>query len=419
MMSIFFSENNCRTTGDRYFIKLLTKKVAIIRWIPAFAGKTGCEMYSVNREFKVILLIKTFLTKCLAPQKDYILGLWLHQGRRANRLFISQESFRKCGVFFRQRFAFVLDLPIRLMKFSCNRSDLLKTFVFSLSMNHKSLARIKTRVCPLEFSLTMKRVEFIFLSLVLSLFIFLGIWHVPVQAQTQNGFTAPVEGDVLSGIVIVEGTAADSSFLRYELAFRHETGPNSDWIVFAQGDQPVINGTLAVWDTTVGSSTNRVFPDGRYQLRLRVVRQDFNYDEYFVSNLTIANDSGTPTPTPTLTTTVESEAATPEGAETALPQLTQPAPDVLPSLTPFPTPSPQATPVNEPLGPGSDGGQDTTEERQGVFEQISGIDTGLFGSAFWQGVKFVAAIFGLLAAYLLLRGVFRRLWRIVSNRLLR
>jgi hypothetical protein len=116
---------------------------------------------------------------------------------------------------------------------------------------------------------------------------------------------------------------------------------------------------------------------------------------------------------------VESEAATPEGAETALPQLTQPAPDVLPSLTPFPTPSPQATPVNEPLGPGSDGGQDTTEERQGVFEQISGIDTGLFGSAFWQGVKFVAAIFGLLAAYLLLRGVFRRLWRIVSNRLLR
>lgn len=322
---------------------------------------------------------------CLAPQKAYILRLWLYQGRRANRLLISQESFRKSGAFFRQWLAFVLDLPIRLMK----------------------------------FTLTMKRVDYLFLSLLLSFFVCLGIWQAPVQAQAQNGFVQPAEGDVLSGIVIVQGTATDGSFLRYELAFRHETGANSDWIVFAQGDQPVIDGTLAVWDTTVGSSTNRVFPDGRYQLRLRVVRQDFNYDEYFVTNLTIANDSGTPTPTPTLTTTVESEAATPAGAETALPQLTQPAPDVLPSLTPFPTPSPQATPVNEPLGPGSDGGSSTTEERQGVFEQISGIDTGQFGSAFLEGVKFVAAIFGLLAAYLLLRGVFRRVWRIVANRLLR
>lgn len=286
-------------------------------------------------------------------------------------------------------------------------------------MNRKSLERQKTKVCTLTFSLTMKRLNFIFLSLVSTLLIGLGILFDPVQAQAQNGFTAPVEGDVLTGIVIVQGTATDGSFLRYELAFRHETGSNSDWIVFAQGDQPVINGTLAVWDTTVGSSTNRVFPDGRYQLRLRVVRQDFNYDEYFVSNLTIANDSSTPTPTPTLTTTVEAAGATPAGAETALPQLTQQAPDVLPSLTPFPTPSPQATPVNEPLGPGSDGGAETTEERQGVFEQISGIDTSQFGSAFWQGVKFVAVIFGLLAAYLLLRGVFRRLWRLVSNRLLR
>jgi hypothetical protein len=256
-------------------------------------------------------------------------------------------------------------------------------------------------------------------SLLLIFLSCLGLLFAPVEAQTPNGISAPVSGDVLSGIVIVQGTAADANFLRYELAFLNETGSGSDWIVFAQGDQPVVNGTLAVWDTTVGSGANRVFPDGRYQLRLRVVRQDFNYDEYFVTNLTIANDTVTPSPTPTLTTTAPQETATPQTAETALPVLTQPAPDVLPSLTPFPTPSPQATPVNEPLGPGDDGSGGETEERQGVFEQIAGIDVEQFGTAFWQGVRIVAVAFGLLAAYVLLRGAFRRLWRLLSNRYLR
>lgn len=217
----------------------------------------------------------------------------------------------------------------------------------------------------------------------------------------------------------MQGTATDPSFLRYELAFLNETAPGGDWIVFAQGDQPVVDGTLAVWDTTVGSGSNPVFPDGRYQLRLRVVRQDFNYDEYFVTNLTIANDTVTPSPTATSATTDPVETSAPQAGETALPVVTQPVPDVLPSLTPFPTPSPQATPVNEPLGPGSDGGAAGTEEGQGVFDRIASIDTSQFGAAFWQGVRFVGLIFGLLAAYLLLRGVFRRLWRLLLNRLLR
>jgi hypothetical protein len=256
-------------------------------------------------------------------------------------------------------------------------------------------------------------------SLLISVLICFGFLFSPAAAQSQNGLTQPVPGDVLSGIVIVQGTATDSSFLRYELAFLRESGSNNDWIVFAQGDQPVVGGTLAVWDTSVGSASNRVFPDGRYQLRLRIVRQDFNYDEYFVINLTIANDSGTPTATPTLTTTVTAESTTPEAVETNLPQLTQPAPDVLPSLTPFPTPSPQATPVNESLGPGSGGNEAEPGERQGVFERIGGIDISQFGQAFWQGVRIIALAFAALFTYLLLRSLFRRLWRLLSNKYLR
>lgn len=256
-------------------------------------------------------------------------------------------------------------------------------------------------------------------SLIITLISCLGYLFSAASAQTGNGISQPAAGDTLSGVVIVQGTATDANFLRYELAFLHESGSGSDWIVFAQGDQPVIAGTLAVWDTSVGSASNRVFPDGRYQIRLRIVRQDFNYDEYFVNNLTIANDSGTPTPTPTLTITVPAEGATPEAVETALPQLTQPPPDILPSLTPFPTPSPQATAVNELLGPGESGNGEVTEERQGVFEQIGAIDTGRFEQAFWQGVRIVALLFFLLAAYLVLRGLFRRLWRMLSNKYLR
>jgi hypothetical protein len=308
--------------------------------------------------------------------KACFLKLWLYKRRRANRLLVSQVSFNISSSFFRHRTSFVVDLLIRLMKNSLTITTLIFCFIFCLSFLYN-----------------------------------------PAEAQAQNGFVQPISGDVLSGIVIVQGTAADANFLRYELAFLNESG-GGDWIVFAQGDQQVIDGTLAVWDTTVGGPANRIFPDGRYQLRLRVVRQDFNYDEYFVINLTIANDSGTPTPTPTLTTTVPAETAAPSGVETVPPLLTQPAPDVLPSLTPFPTLTPQATPVNAPLGPGS-GSSGETEESQGVFEQISGIDAGQFESAFWQGVRFVLAIFGLLAAYLLLRGFFRRLWRLLSNRLLR
>ncbi|MFZ0547696.1 MAG: hypothetical protein WAM60_19775 [Candidatus Promineifilaceae bacterium] len=256
-------------------------------------------------------------------------------------------------------------------------------------------------------------------SLVFCLFISLSVLFSFAEAQAQNGFVQPASGDVLSGIVIVQGTATDGSFLRYELAFRNESGPNSDWIVFAQGDRPVIDGTLAVWDTTVGTGSTPVFPDGRYQLRLRVVRQDFNYDEYFVSDLTIANEDVTPSPTATLTTTDQLETGTPQAVETILPQLTQQAPNVLPSLTPFPTPTPQATPVNAPLGPGSEEDGTGAAGGQGVFDQIANIDTGQFGAAFWQGVRVVVIVFVVLAAYLLLRGVFRRLWRLLMNRLLR
>jgi hypothetical protein len=235
-----------------------------------------------------------------------------------------------------------------------------------------------------------------------------------VWAQAANGITSPASGDTMAGIVIVEGTATDANFLRYELAFMQMFNQGAGWIVFAEGDQPVTGGTLAVWDTTVGVNINApVFPDGQYQLRLRVVRTDYNYDEYFVTALQVSNGEATPT----------AEATEPGGGAERTPVATAGAtgvatsqPEVLPTLTPFPTPTPQATPADDPnlALPAEDEGGDGPS----LFEQLGGVDTSRFGRAFWRGARLSLFLFALLAAYVLFRAIFRRLWRLIMSRLL-
>jgi hypothetical protein len=223
-----------------------------------------------------------------------------------------------------------------------------------------------------------------------------------------NGITSPELDAQIGGVVLIEGTASDPSFLRYEIAFLQQSNPVG-WISFAEGDRPVVEGTLAVWDTTVGRNVGApVFPDGTYQLRLRVVRQDYNYDEYFVSSLFISNDE--PTPTPTITATVVTTLPT-------LPAvLATPVPAILPTLTPFPTPSPQPTPADNIAAAGLDDGDD---DAPGLLGQLGTVDTGAFSGAFWRGVTIVIYLFAALGGYLLLRGTARRLWRLLVGRVLR
>lgn len=257
-----------------------------------------------------------------------------------------------------------------------------------------------------------------FAPILIGLAIF-GFFLVPAMlaAQGSNGIAEPEPGEQLSGVVVVNGTATDPSFLRYELAFRQLSGFQSDWIVFAQGDQAVIDDTLAVWDTTVGGEANPVFPDGAYQLRLRVVRTDYNYDEYFVSDLIVSNFSPTPTVTPTLTVTA-TLAATPV-SDAALQATRQAASGVLPTLTPFPTPSAPAVPEGAELGAEDRVTQPGVSENAGLAEQISSVDTGRFSRAFVVGGSAVAVIFCLMAIYLLIRMLGRRVRKQISNRGLR
>lgn len=224
-----------------------------------------------------------------------------------------------------------------------------------------------------------------------------------VAAQPSvNEVAAPESDTVVSGVVTVMGTAVHPNFLRYELAFRPESGSEADWIVFAEGSQPVVNGALAVWDTTVGREIgDPVFPDGRYRLRLRVVRTDYNYDEYYVTNVEVANGEAEATPTGTPPDIPATATAV---FVTVTPGQVRPTP--IPSLTPFATPTPPAParPVEEEHTAG-------TPPPRGVLPQLVAAPVERIGRGFRLGVQIAVALFVFLLAYLILRAIGRRLWR--------
>ena len=257
-----------------------------------------------------------------------------------------------------------------------------------------------------------KRPLLIFIPIFVAVYLLITLWANVTAQQPANGITEPAAGETIAGVVVVQGTATDPDWLRYELAFRPEFAANDDWIVFADGDQPIIASTLAIWDTTVGRNTGSpIFPDGSYRLRLRVVRTDFNYDEYFVTNITISNDEATPTPTMTPTETIEGAAVFPTTAPNHTPAPFQ-QPTTIPTLTPFPTPSPLPTSANAPLGPDIP----ENDSSGGILAQLENVEVGRFTTAFWLGAKWVAILFGLGAGYLLLRWLLRRLWRFIWTR---
>jgi hypothetical protein len=113
------------------------------------------------------------------------------------------------------------------------------------------------------------------------------------QGQTIAQITSPAEGQTLTGLVAVSGSADHPEFARWELAYGPDPNPNDAWQPFASGDQPILNGTIGTWNTGV-------IADGQYALRLRVIRNDSNYDEAFVRGLQVSNSApvGTPTSIP-------------------------------------------------------------------------------------------------------------------------
>jgi hypothetical protein len=118
-----------------------------------------------------------------------------------------------------------------------------------------------------------------------------------------QGIFEPQNGDVLRGLVTVVGTANGRTnrnpFARYEL-YVTETGKDN-WGWLFTGEQQLWQSPLFTWDTTTVA-------DGLYDLRLRIVYRDSNYNEYYVTRLRVNNQGlgiavTTPAATPARTWT--------------------------------------------------------------------------------------------------------------------
>jgi hypothetical protein len=97
----------------------------------------------------------------------------------------------------------------------------------------------------------------------------------------QAGFTAPRSGDSVSGIVDVRATVPGEELLRWELYW--SPGTHENWTLLASQSQAVTNGLLARLDLSQ-------LPRGEYDFRLRVVRSDYNYTDYFIHGLRVFSD---------------------------------------------------------------------------------------------------------------------------------
>lgn len=111
--------------------------------------------------------------------------------------------------------------------------------------------------------------------------------QLPVAVQ-QSGISAPKSNSVVQGIVEVRGTVVDANFSRWELYW--SPAGKEQWTFLISNTRSVPSGVLAKLDlSNLGGSM--------IDLRLRVVRQNANYDEYFVRGVSILASPPTATAT--------------------------------------------------------------------------------------------------------------------------
>lgn len=137
--------------------------------------------------------------------------------------------------------------------------------------------------------------------------------------------STPASNAVVRGTIDISGSADYPTFQFFIVEFSPEPVSGNQWQIIGEvSETPVINGRLVTWNTTQ-------VPDGSYTLRLRVVRLDGNYSEFFSQQVVVANAQPLPTDTPT---------ATPEEDE---------APETPPTVTPTPLPPTASIIIEQPV----------------------------------------------------------------------
>ncbi len=116
-----------------------------------------------------------------------------------------------------------------------------------------------------------------------ALLILLACLLIPVLAQAQEGvlaaITFPADGQTVSGVITITGSADDPTFVGYQLWFAL-AGTEQWFAITGPIQQPVRDGNLAQWDTAQ-------LPPGQYRLRLQVFRADASVTEDIVEAIQI------------------------------------------------------------------------------------------------------------------------------------
>ncbi len=226
-----------------------------------------------------------------------------------------------------------------------------------------------------------------------------------LHAQNTSGISSPSSGSSISGDVPVMGTAVIDPFQKYELYYKLEPSGDDAYIYFTGGTSPVVNGQL-------GTLNAAAFGPGIYTLRLRVVKLDGNYAEFFAPNVSInqgpveptaspTSDQPTATPIPTATFTPAPQ-PTPVVGDVAQPELDAP---LVPSPTPTSATDESLAIIVDPVQPdaGAAGAINASPE-----EEASGSLTREIGEAlaldrlseqFFRGVRLSASIFFIVLAF--------------------
>ena len=128
--------------------------------------------------------------------------------------------------------------------------------------------------------------------------------------------TSPRPGDVLRGVVEVQGTVTGENLRSYDVSFGYADDVADSWFIISTGQVEVTEGVLAEWDTTA-------IADGIYRLRVQVFYQEDDPEVIIVENLRVRNYTPVETrtaepgitievnPVSTNTTAPEKPAATP------------------------------------------------------------------------------------------------------------
>jgi hypothetical protein len=200
----------------------------------------------------------------------------------------------------------------------------------------------------------------------------------PSQGQDVSIITEPASNAVVQGVVQIRGSADHPSFQFYKVEFAPEPIAGDQWQIIGDLHQePVIDGVLETWDTTP-------FPDGSYTLRLRVVRQDGNYNEFFSQQVVVSNAQPIPTDTP-------------EVEETPIPTITPtnvpPTPTIVIEQPVVDTPTPRPVETSPPL--------EDPDENRSFLPSVAGFslaplrDTCIYGAGIMLGIFL---LFGFLSA---------------------